>query len=160
MTVAPRIRLREVEPGDLQSFFEHQADPVASRMAAFVNDDPLDRSAFDLHWQRIRADRNIRLRTIEVEEQVVGHVVAYHLRGRRAVGYWIDREHWGRGVASSALASFLELETERPLIARVAADNHGSQRVLSRSGFRREIRLRAWSNARQEEIEEQLWLLE
>jgi RimJ/RimL family protein N-acetyltransferase len=53
----------------------------------------------------------------------------------REVGYWVARSHWGRGVATAALAAFLEEETRRPLIAGVAVHNPGSRRVLEKCGF-------------------------
>lgn len=53
----------------------------------------------------------------------------------RDVGYWIGREHWGKGVATAALASFLTLLEERPLFAHVAEHNVGSIRVLEKCGF-------------------------
>jgi len=55
----------------------------------------------------------------------------------REVGYWIGREHWGRGVATAALAAFVAEVTERPLFAHVVNSNAGSIRVLEKCGFRR-----------------------
>jgi hypothetical protein len=44
------ITIREVESSDLETFYEHQLDPEAIRMAAFVSKDPKDKVAFDAHW--------------------------------------------------------------------------------------------------------------
>ena len=52
------------------------------------------------------------------------------------VTYWIDRAVWGRGIASRAIALFLEVVQSRPLYARAASDNVGSLRVLHKAGFR------------------------
>src|SRR5438270_13989674 len=38
------ITIREVESSDLETFYEHQLDPEAIRMAAFVCEDPTDKS--------------------------------------------------------------------------------------------------------------------
>jgi len=35
--------IREVESSDLETFYEHQLDPEAIRMAAFVGKDPKDK---------------------------------------------------------------------------------------------------------------------
>ena len=43
------ITIREVESSDLETFYEHQLDPEAIRMAAFVCEDPKDKVAFDAH---------------------------------------------------------------------------------------------------------------
>ena len=47
------ITIREVESSDLETFYEHQLDPEAIRMAAFVGKDPKDKVAFDAHWNKI-----------------------------------------------------------------------------------------------------------
>jgi hypothetical protein len=46
------ITIREVESSDLKTFYEHQLDPEAIRMAAFIGKDPKDKVAFDTHWNR------------------------------------------------------------------------------------------------------------
>lgn len=69
------ITLREVEPSDLDTFFEHQLDPAAMRMAAFVSANPNDKVAFDAHWERILRSAEITNRTIVAEGQVAGQVI-------------------------------------------------------------------------------------
>jgi RimJ/RimL family protein N-acetyltransferase len=130
---APAVRLREVEEGDLPLLFLHQLDPEASRMAAFP---PRDRDAFFAHWRKILAERGL-VRAILADEEVVGHVCAFDMQGAREVGYWVAREHWGRGIATRALGAFLLLERTRPLHAHVASHNAGSIRVLEKCGFTR-----------------------
>ena len=44
------ITIREVESSDLETFYEHQLDLEAIRMAAFVGKDPKDKVAFDAKW--------------------------------------------------------------------------------------------------------------
>jgi RimJ/RimL family protein N-acetyltransferase len=131
---AQDVALRVVRPSDLPLFFEHQRDPAASRMAAFTARDPGDRRAFDAHWNRIRADPGITLRTV-VCGIVAGYVVAFERLGQPEVGYWIGRDYWGRGIATAALRLFLAVLPAQPLFARVAADNAGSLRVLEKCGF-------------------------
>ncbi|HWM12443.1 MAG TPA: GNAT family N-acetyltransferase [Solirubrobacteraceae bacterium] len=126
------VRLREVEPGDLQAFYEQQADPVSVEMAAFP---ARDRDSHMAHWRRSLADETILARTVMAGDEVAGHVVSFLRGGVREVGYWIERELWGRGIASAALEQFLRIETRRPLHAGVAAHNAGSLRVLSKHGF-------------------------
>jgi RimJ/RimL family protein N-acetyltransferase len=130
--VAPRVVLRPTTDEDLPILFAHQADPVASRMAAFPS---RDRDAFDAHWAKIRADASVINRTIVAEGVVVGVIASFDVDGERDVGYWIDRAAWGRGIATAALAAFLEHDRARPLHARVAAHNLGSRRVLEKCGF-------------------------
>ena len=131
---AVEIRLRDVRDDDLTTFLEHQADPVANRMANF---EPRDPDAFMAHWAKILRDETAVVRTIEFEGQVAGNIVSWEHDGERDVGYWVGREHWGKGVATAALHAFLDVLETRPLHAHVATHNIGSIRVLERCGFER-----------------------
>ena len=126
------VRLREVRDTDLDALFAHQADEGAAAMADFPS---RDRAAFDAHWARIRADPSCLTRVVEVDGVVVGHVGVWDGDGGRELGYWIGREHWGRGVATAAVGLVLAVDPTRPLHAHVAAHNLGSLRVLARNGF-------------------------
>jgi len=126
------VSLREVERADVAVFYEHQADPEGGRMAAFT---ARDREAHFAHWERILRDETVILRTVLCDGEVVGNVSSWVADGRRLVGYWIGRSHWGRGIATRALRGFLELVEERPLRAFVAEHNAGSIRVLEKCGF-------------------------
>ena len=148
--------LRAVEPADLPLFFEHQRDPIALAMAGMPG---RDRVAFDDHWARILADDAVLIRTIVVAGEVAGNVLSFERGGRREVGYWIGRDHWGRGVATAALRELLAMVRDRPLHARAAADNAGSVRVLAKCGFEVVGRDRGFANARAEEIEELVFTL-
>lgn len=153
------VVLREVHDSDLPVFFRQMNDPVALRMAAFTPEDPADRAAFDTHWVRIRRSSDVDARTVLVDGDVVGNAAVYGEPGEREVTYWIDRAHWGRGIATAALRSLLEQVPERPLYARAAADNAGSRRVLEKCGFMETARARGFANARGEEIEEVVLVL-
>ena len=126
--------LRDVREEDLPIFFEHQRTPEAHRMAAFP---PREREAFMLHWHtKVLGDATARKRTIVVDGDVAGYVSSWSAGDIRLVGYWIGREHWGRGIATAALLELLGEERTRPLFAYVAAANRGSIRVLQKCGFR------------------------
>lgn len=126
------LQLRDVEDEDLPIFFEHQRDPEATRMAAFT---ARDRDAFMTHWKEILGDETIAKKTIVSDGRVAGNIVSFDRNGEREIGYWIGREHWGKGVATRALSAFLSEVRVRPLLARVAKDNLGSIRVLEKCGF-------------------------
>jgi RimJ/RimL family protein N-acetyltransferase len=127
------VRLRSIEPNDLPIFYEQQLDVDATRMAAFPS---RDRAAFDAHWAaNILGNPTAVNRTILVDGQVAGNIGSWVQEDVRLVSYWIGKEHWGKGVATRALASFLLHLTERPLHAHVAKHNVGSIRVLEKCGF-------------------------
>lgn len=127
------VQLRAVLEEDLPIFFEHQRDPVAATMAALPS---RDRETFMAHWGKIMADETVVLRTILFNGQVVGNVVSFIRDRKREVGYWIGREHWGKGIATKALALFLQEVKMRPLYGVIARHNAGSRRVLEKCGFR------------------------
>jgi RimJ/RimL family protein N-acetyltransferase len=126
------VRLREVRDADVAVFYEYQADPVASVLAAVPS---RDRAAHAAHWARIRADPQVVIRAVVVDGAVAGQVLSFPRDGVRELGYWLGREFWGRGVAGTAVAAFLPVVTERPLYAVVAEHNAASRRLLERLGF-------------------------
>lgn len=153
------VILRAVIDDDLPIFFENQRDPVAVHMAAFTTENPDDRAAFDAFWARVRANEEINIRTIVVDGQVAGSVLSYVGDVGPEVSYWIGRDYWGQGIATAALAQFLEIQTQRPIYARAAKDNVGSLRVLEKCGFQVIGTDRGYANARGQEIEEYLLAL-
>jgi len=128
MTVA----LREVTKEDLPIFFEHQLDAEATRMAAFPS---RDRDAFMAHWARIMSSETGILNTILADDTVAGNVVYWEAAGEPNIGYWLGKTHWGKGIASAALAQFLTKVEARPVYAHVAKHNFASIRVLQKCGF-------------------------
>lgn len=130
--ITEMVLLRPVAESDIPIFFEQQRDPESSTMAAFP---PRERAAHAAHWAKIMADPSTLLRTILFGDSVVGHIVSWNNTDGREVGYWLGREFWGQGIATRALALFLEEEPTRPLVAHVAQHNIGSRRVLEKCGF-------------------------
>ena len=151
------VRLRTVEDQDLDVFFEHQADPKATEMAAFP---ARDRDQFAGHWAKIRADDTMVQRTIVADGTVAGNIGSWEQDGQRLLGYWIGREHWGRGIATEALAQFVGQVTARPLYAHVAVHNIGSIRVLEKRGFQRDRVQEARAPAPDDDVEEFIFVLD
>lgn len=76
---------------------------------------------------------------------------------RAEIGYWVAREHWGRGIATEAVRAlvdhaFDELELER-LFAHHFPWNPASGRVMEKAGMRREgvLRGHVWKDGRPED---------
>jgi RimJ/RimL family protein N-acetyltransferase len=154
---APEVRLRSVEDGDLDVFLHHQLDASATEMAAFP---ARDEDRFAAHWARIRADDTAVLRTIVADGLVAGNIVSWLQGGQRLLGYWIGREHWGRGIATRALARFVDDVSIRPLYAHVAVHNAGSIRVLERCGFHRDRVQESAAAAPDDGVEEFIFVLD
>ncbi len=132
-SAAQSVHLRSVEAADLPTLFRHQLDPESCRMAAVI---ARGAEAFDAQWEKILADPTVVARAIIADGVLVGSISCFKMDGEACVGYWVAREHWGRGIAGRALALLLAEVTTRPLHARVARTNVASIRVLERCGFR------------------------
>lgn len=127
------VSLRPIIESDLDAIFVHQSDPIANQLAQFP---PRDREAFFKHWhQNILGQVNVLPRAIVVDGKFVGNIGHWQSDGQALIGYWIDREYWGKGIATQTLAQFLPLVSLRPLFAHVAKHNLASQRVLLKHGF-------------------------
>jgi len=147
-TPTPDVILREVAPDDLTVFYEQHLDSESAQMAAVQPRE--DRQAFLDHWATNLAKEDNLARTVEVDGRVAGHVVSWKQDDGRFVGYWFGREFWGRGIATRALAAFLEEDPNRPLKALTATHNVGSKRVLEKCGF--EVAGRAFADDGVEEF--------
>jgi RimJ/RimL family protein N-acetyltransferase len=129
----PSLSLRPPCRSDLPALFAIQADLECNLMAGTKARTP---GQFAEVWERIFADPLVRTRVIEADGVVVGTIGCFRAEGQDCVGYWIARPHWGRGIATRALALFLAEERRRPLHATTARDNGASRRVLEKCGFR------------------------
>ncbi len=58
-----------------------------------------------------------------------------------SLGYWVDGNRTGRGIATAAVRAFIPIIFGREGLHRIEAGtlphNHASQRVLARNGFQR-----------------------
>ena len=133
---------------------------MAARMAAFTRADPTDRAAFDAHYRHVRSDPDNANLAIEEDDTFVGMIASFTVEGERELTYWIDPARWGRGIASAAVRVFIGLETQRPLLARAAAHNLGSCKVLLRNGFMKIGEETSWAAGVGEEILEHIYRLD
>jgi RimJ/RimL family protein N-acetyltransferase len=148
------VLLRDVRSSDVDVFYRLETDAVAIRMAAFSPPEPHDPAAFRAHWETMLRDERGWKRTILWGDRVAGYILYFELLGKPSIGYWIDRDLWGRGIATDAVKLLLGQVRERPLFARVAADNEGSIRVLEKAGFVRVGQEKSFAPGRGAEIEE------
>ncbi len=151
------VNLRDVQKTDLSVFFSQQSDPTAIFMAAFTAEDPTNIRQFMSHWRKILKDDSIYIQTILFEGKIAGHIEHFILFGLPSVGYWIGKEFWGKGITTRALTIFLTQIKTRPLYARVAKDNLGSQRVLKKNKFLRDSEDKGYAQGRGCEVEEWIY---
>lgn len=127
------VQLRPVHLDDLPTFYLQQLDVEANRVAVA---NPRGPESFAAHWAKVFPDPEVTVRAVVCDGVLAGQIACFVADGARSVGYWIGRDHWGKGVATQALALLLAEVAVRPIHARVATTNLGSIRVLERSGFR------------------------
>ena len=130
------VTLRAVSNGDYAALFEQMRDPESMWMAAFTPEDSNDRPAFDARIAKHLSSPDIYMRAVTYEDRLVGSIASFIADGATEITYWIERSCWGRGIASDALALFLDEVVVRPLQARAASDNARSLKVLEKAGFR------------------------
>ena len=144
---------------DLEALFQFQLDKEANYLAAFTAKDPNDKAAYIEKYSKHIADSTINMRTIKANDKIIGSIAKFVMENEAGITYWIDKQFWGRGIATAALKDFLKLEPVRPIYGRVAFDNHRSQKVLEKCGFMKVGMDKGFANARQAEIEEFIYKL-
>jgi len=128
-----KIILRPVLETDLKILFEQQLEREAVAMSAYPSKDS---GEFMRHWDGILKNKDITSRTIMYKDKIAGHIICWKEgKFEQRVGYWIGKQFWGRGIATSALQEFLAQVKIRPLHAHVANHNPASKRVLEKCGF-------------------------
>lgn len=155
-----KISLRKSIEPDLEVFYQNQADEEANFMAAFTSKNPLDKDAYIKKWTRLMTVDSVHMQSILLDDVVVGCVVKFVMGGDSDITYALNKKHWGKGITSEAVKLFLDIERTRPLFGRVANDNHGSRKILEKSGFMKIGTNTDFANARGKEIEEYIYRLD
>ena len=84
---------------------------------------------------------------IVIKSEVVGGIGFRDIKNQRAeIGYWLAKKNWGRGIMTQAVKlvckfGFLQLGLRR-VYAAVFANNKASARVLEKSGFKYDGRIK------------------
>ena len=154
-----KLTLKQTKTADLEHFFLFQLDQEANFLAAFTAKDPTNKTAYFEKYTKHLSDPTINMQTIFADETVVGSIAKFEVEGEAGITYWIDKNFWGKGIATAALKEFLTLENKRPLFGHVAFDNVGSRKVLEKCGFVKIGTDTGFANARQAEIEEFIYRL-
>ena len=167
--VSPQVSLRPAAPRDADLLRQWRAEPSVRRFQP-LNELPTAQLRADVASQRI-ADlyrgRGEKFQWIvQVDGQPAGWVtlvVSNWEHGLAEVGYALSTPFQSRGVMTEALAILLEDLFQNTLLERVearcAVENVGSQRVLEKSGFEREGRLRAYFKLRGRRVDNYLYSL-
>lgn len=131
------VTLRRTTYADLTLLHAFELDGASNELAGTK---PRDWGTFRARWEQILADPDgvvtgVTPRVVCADGVVVGSINILPDQGADSLGYWIAREHWGRGIATLAVALMLREFTRRPLFATAAGHNSPSIRVLEKNGF-------------------------
>jgi ribosomal-protein-alanine N-acetyltransferase len=154
-----QVIIRQTELSDLETLYLFQLDKEANFLAAFTSKESANRESYIKKYTPFLSNPTINMQTILLNGTIVGSLAKFEIEGEAEVTYWIDKKYWGTGVATIALNACLTTEKTRPIRGRVAFDNIGSRRVLEKCGFLKTGTDKGFANARQQEIEEIIYLL-
>lgn len=127
------VSLRRTTADDLETLFVIQTDPESNDMAGTK---PRARDVYFAAWERSLAEPGVNSRVILLDGEIAGSIACFQADGHDCVGYWLARDHWGKGIISRALSMFLREETRRPLHATISKTNAASRHILEKNGFR------------------------
>lgn len=162
-----RLRLRPTSAVDAKRAFEIQSDWTVTRMLSNASYPPREKdiqnwfSSHEHEWAEGSAYRF----AIEQGERTIGIVDVDGIVGSEgSLGYWLEREAWGRGYAFEAAQALIGFVFNDAGLSRLesghASDNPVSGRVLSGLGFRQVGNRELFSRARCETITQCCYLLE
>ena len=101
------VSLRPIEDRNLDTIYPHVTDPESIRRAGFTAEDQTDRHAYLNRMSRVRADTSVTKRVIDVDGAIAGTIASFRIDDQPELTYWVDRAHWGKGIARAALQSLL-----------------------------------------------------
>jgi len=144
----PRLRLRWLTEADVPALFELFSNPEVTRYwswSAYTEVAQAEKLLRDIH--ECFAERSLFQWgfTRREDDRVVGTCTLSELNGqhrRAALGYALNRAHWGQGYAREAVNRVVEFGFSALELHRLEADadprNAGSIKVLEGLGFQRE----------------------
>jgi len=145
-----RLRFRQHEPGDLDAYCAMEADPDVRR---YVGGSPRSRGQAEERFRRELAvapdDWLTLLATVDKESGLyIGRCGVYPhfgrggapIPGEGTLALYLDRAHWGRGLATEAGHALLRFGFDTlgltRIVATVQVGNDASDRVMSKLGLR------------------------
>lgn len=142
-TTLPGCLLRPFAPGDQSALVRHGNDRGVWINLADVFPHPYTLESADF-WIELTSQPGDSIRyAIEYQGELIGGVGVHPgsdiSRLTAQLGYWIGREHWGKGICTAAVGAIAEHAFQTTPLVRLEAVvfdwNPASRRVLEKSGF-------------------------
>ena len=77
--------------------------------------DPLDKTAYIDKHTKILNDLTVNNQTVILNERIVGSISKFVMFDDNEITSWIDKQYWGKGIATATLKIFLTIENSRPI---------------------------------------------
>ncbi|MGN6775960.1 GNAT family N-acetyltransferase [Rhizobium sp.] len=162
-----RLRLRPTSAADTKRASEIQSDWAVTRMLSNASYPPNENDIKD--WfsshEREWAEGSAYRFAIEQAERMIGVVDVDGIVGSAgSLGYWLEREAWGKGYAFEAAQALIGFVFNDAGLSSLesghASDNTASGRVRTKLGFRQVGSRELFSRARCETIVQCCYVLE
>lgn len=148
----PRLSFRDFTTADIADVHDYTSDPEVTRWSIWGPNTLEQTTAFIDAAARahLEADRSAYSLAAVLKGKAIGSVAVWttdpHDRNGE-LGYTFHRAYWGNGYATEAVSQLLEFGFKTLQLERISATCHpgniGSIRVLKKSGFSLEGRLRS-----------------
>ena len=93
MKIKKQLALRKTEQADLETLFILQLYKKANYLAGFTPKDPTDRLVYFEKWTKLISNPTINMRTVEINDLVIGSVIKFEMEDEAEFSYWIDRKY-------------------------------------------------------------------
>jgi RimJ/RimL family protein N-acetyltransferase len=148
--VGRTCRLRQWFGSDADPLVPLANDPYVARYLGHVFPQPYTRADAERWLREQSATDTLRNFAIEANGELaggIGFIIGTGERaGTAALGYWLGRRFWGRGIATEAVQTVTQWAFDALRLRRVWANvmdpNVASARVLEKAGFSLEARMR------------------
>ena len=147
-----RLILRELKPEDAEDLYRIYSDPLTMEfMGAGSVSVKAEREQIEKHITKYYEKEGFGLwaTVLKEDKRLIGRcgLLRYEIEGvmETEIAYLIDRNYWGRGLATEAARSIVKLASEKynfdRLIAVINPQNTASVRVAEKIGmkFEREV---------------------
>jgi RimJ/RimL family protein N-acetyltransferase len=138
-----RLLFRDHTIDDLEPFCAMEADPEVRRWVGGYprTREQAERKFREVYLRPVRNRMGMWATVLKGEGQYIGYCGVYANFGDAALGYYLARPYWGRGLATEAARAFVDFglrELKLPRItALVEVGNDASKHILEKLGFRR-----------------------
>ena len=152
-----RLILREVKEEDAKDMFQYLSDKDVVKHMGLAPFETVNDVWDEVRWYKSIYEEGTGIRwgiTLKDSGKVIGscgflNMLTKHYRAE--VGYELNKDYWGKGIASEALEAVVKHGYQHFQLERIEAliepTNHPSQKLVEKLGFKREGLLRHYEYA-------------